>query len=408
MSQNKPSVEPPNGGWGWCIVGALFLSMGLGFGNYSCSSILFQAIMIDLDLPIGQLTWIACGFQLGRSLGSLAMPVFATRFGYRAPCMGIWLASGISYASTSLLYTPIVIYICLGFFLGFASGNTSVLCPVLINRYFTTKTTIALSISQIGVSLSTLILAPVTQLLIDNYAWRGAVLILGGFILNAVVASSLFRPINLKTDNAEVQSLSFAPAKRVLKKPLFWAALIYLGAPIIASCFAIVFSVPFAKRNIGASGIHSALVLSVYSFAGIIGKLFFGAIGDKFRDKVVIISMISLFCSGTLLGAIWFVDIYSVLVILIGVYSFFTSPIHVLYFHLIGSVVEKNDFKWAMSFIMFITAMFLVGVLPLAGLLVDALSDVRIMFVISACLYYTSVLMHIPILLKAKTSTNNK
>lgn len=49
--------------------------------------------------------------------------------------------------------------------------------------------------SSSGSGIGTFILAPAVQLLIENYSWRGALLILGGFVSNLCVCGALMRPL---------------------------------------------------------------------------------------------------------------------------------------------------------------------------------------------------------------------
>lgn len=46
-----------------------------------------------------------------------------------------------------------------------------------------------------GSGIGTFIMAPVTERLIDAYSWRGAVVVIGGIMLNLVVCGALFRPL---------------------------------------------------------------------------------------------------------------------------------------------------------------------------------------------------------------------
>lgn len=49
--------------------------------------------------------------------------------------------------------------------------------------------------SSLGSGIGTFILAPAVQVLIEHYSWRGALLILGGFVSNLCVCGALMRPL---------------------------------------------------------------------------------------------------------------------------------------------------------------------------------------------------------------------
>ncbi|XP_077438200.1 monocarboxylate transporter 12-B-like isoform X2 [Vanacampus margaritifer] len=87
------------------------------------------------------------------------------------------------------------LYISLGIFtgLGFALSYTPSIA--MVGRYFSKRKALAYGIAQSGSGIGTFILAPVVQVLIDHYSWRGAMLVLGGFVSNLCVCGALMRPV---------------------------------------------------------------------------------------------------------------------------------------------------------------------------------------------------------------------
>lgn len=55
-----------------------------------------------------------------------------------------------------------------------------------------------------GSGIGTFIFAPVTELLIQEYSWRGTLIIVGGIMLNLVVCGSIFRPLQEANDELEM------------------------------------------------------------------------------------------------------------------------------------------------------------------------------------------------------------
>lgn len=53
----------------------------------------------------------------------------------------------------------------------------------------------AYGIGLSGSGIGTFVLAPLVQLLIDLYSWRGALLVLSAFVANLCVCGALLRPI---------------------------------------------------------------------------------------------------------------------------------------------------------------------------------------------------------------------
>ncbi|MEQ2242613.1 hypothetical protein ILYODFUR_037695, partial [Ilyodon furcidens] len=77
--------------------------------------------------------------------------------------------------------------------LGFALSYTPVIA--MVGRYFSERKALAYGIALSGSGIGTFLLAPAVQLFIDHYSWRGALLILGGFVSNLCICGALMRPL---------------------------------------------------------------------------------------------------------------------------------------------------------------------------------------------------------------------
>lgn len=78
---------------------------------------------------------------------------------------------------------------------------------------FTQRRTLALGLAFSSIGLSSFAFNLLFQLLVELYAWRGALLILGGLSLNIVPCGALVRPRHRCKQPAKVgESLSCPPA----------------------------------------------------------------------------------------------------------------------------------------------------------------------------------------------------
>lgn len=59
---------------------------------------------------------------------------------------------------------------------------------------FTRRRALAVGLGFSSIGLSSFAFNPLFQLLVETYAWRGALLILGGLSLNIMVCGALIRP----------------------------------------------------------------------------------------------------------------------------------------------------------------------------------------------------------------------
>ena len=69
---------------------------------------------------------------------------------------------------------------------------------VSVTLYFEKRRSLATGLSMCGSGIGTIIFAPLVEILVDEYGWRGAALIMGGLVLNGCIFGSLLRPLELK------------------------------------------------------------------------------------------------------------------------------------------------------------------------------------------------------------------
>jgi MFS family permease len=81
------------------------------------------------------------------------------------------------------------------FFSGFGFGLMYLPAIVSVTCYFEKKRSLATGIAVCGSGLGTFVFAPLTEYLIDEYGWRGAVMIIAGLVLNCAILGALFRPV---------------------------------------------------------------------------------------------------------------------------------------------------------------------------------------------------------------------
>lgn len=87
--------------------------------------------------------------------------------------------------------------------LGFALCYTPAIA--MVGCYFQQRKALAYGIAMSGSGIGTFVLAPVVQLLIELYSWRGALLVLSAFVGNLCVCGALLRPIPVQVGEGEEQ-----------------------------------------------------------------------------------------------------------------------------------------------------------------------------------------------------------
>ncbi|KAG2463222.1 MOT12 protein, partial [Polypterus senegalus] len=269
LTKKVPIAAPPDGGWGWMIVAGCFLVTICTRAVTRCISIFFVEFQLYFGQDYSRTAWI-------HSLADCAT-----------------MLCGVGFA---LCYTPAI---------------------AMVGKYFFKRKALAYGIAMSGSGIGTFILAPVVQLLIEHYSWRGALFLLGGLVANLCVCGALMRPISLKeeeingilpTDEEKIYSKqhndlsAFSVCKtdhtskndcnrsclclqslqeyKFLLMPDFMVLAVSFLFLAYGCSIPFVYLVPYSL-SVGLSPQHAAFLMSVLGIIDIIGNITFGWLTDR-------------------------------------------------------------------------------------------------------------------------------
>ena len=305
--------------YGWRIVAVAFLTHCVTTG------IVFYSFGVFLNSLTEQFGWtraqVSFGFSLVAMCGAVYSPFVGRvvdRYGPRpsqltgacAMALGFFLLRGIN--SLAQFYILMGAVVALGSTaLGPLPSNTAVA------NWFVRQRGRALGISTAGISMGGVVFVPLTQFLIDHYGWRDALGLLGLFVLLATVPPvALFmrrspESMGLRPDGAAppAAGIRFDPTEEIERSWTPAQALSHRNFWLIAGAFALTVMglsatllhlITFLRdRGIGAR--DAAWVLGATAGVGVVGKLGFGALLDRFEQRRVIMWCFGLQAVGVML-----------------------------------------------------------------------------------------------------------
>ncbi|KAJ6638085.1 Monocarboxylate transporter 12, partial [Pseudolycoriella hygida] len=205
QSKSKPTTTekdnqewelvPPDGGWGWLVLAGSMLVNILVPGTVKSFGVLFVEFLEAFEASPSAAAWIpALCYFLYSSLGPLSS-ILSVKYSYRTVTLigGTFAAVGmmISYWASSVTY----LYISYGVFVGTGAGLSFPPTVYIVTSYFVRLRGLANGICISGSAFGSIILPPILRYLLENYGYRGAVLIMGGITLNTWVAAIFYEPV---------------------------------------------------------------------------------------------------------------------------------------------------------------------------------------------------------------------
>ncbi|XP_016995684.2 monocarboxylate transporter 12 [Drosophila takahashii] len=188
---------PPDGGWGWVVVFGSFMIHIVTDGMTYSFGIFYNEFLDYFNEGKGYTAWIA-SIMVGVTFSSGPISSsFVNRYG----CRAVTIAGAILAASCIIVsmfaQNVLTLIITIGFGTGLGFGLIYLPAIVSVTQYFEAKRSLATGIAVCGSGFGTFVFAPLTEYLIGNYGWRGAMLIIGGIVLNCIIFGAMFRPLEL-------------------------------------------------------------------------------------------------------------------------------------------------------------------------------------------------------------------
>ncbi|KAH8420135.1 hypothetical protein KR009_006163 [Drosophila setifemur] len=197
MEQVQPT--PPDGGWGWVVVFGSFMIHIVTDGMTYSFGIFYNEFLDYFNEGKGYTAWIA-SIMVGVTFSSGPISSsFVNRYGCRAVTIaGAILASSCIIVSM-FAQNVLTLILTIGFGTGLGFGLIYLPAIVSVTQYFEAKRSLATGIAVCGSGFGTFVFAPLTEYLIGSYGWRGAMLIIGGIVLNCIIFGAMFRPLEMDT-----------------------------------------------------------------------------------------------------------------------------------------------------------------------------------------------------------------
>ncbi|KAI2662856.1 Monocarboxylate transporter 13 [Labeo rohita] len=354
--QSPPQIAAPDGGWGWVVVGSLFFSSALVFGLIRSLGVFFVEFVQYFGESAQAVSWIT---SIGLAMQQLLSPIAAAAsnvFGTRPVVMLGGFLSGLGFILASQATSLLHLYLTMGLISGI--GWALIFTPTVasVMQYFAVRRSLAMGLGFTGIGLSSFAFSPLFQYLVEAYAWRGALLVLGGLSFNMIACGAVIRPLGkpnvvLKTENSSKLNKCSSLLSRIYEG--FELSLLshrgFLTYSIALTFFNAGYFIPYVhlvahSHHIGFTEYQAAAVISVTGVVDILGRVASGWFSDLGKMRMPHMLVVWTGLLGLSLMLIPAAVVYSGLIVVSLMYGFCAGAMTPLAFAVVPEIDHTGTY----------------------------------------------------------------
>lgn len=194
-SSKPPEQAPeiPDGGWGWVVVAASFLIATVADGLAFSYGLMHEKFVIYFKASEAKTSFIGSLFISVPLIAGPVMSALVDRYGCKKMTIVGGVASTIGLVAAAFCNSVGELYVTYGLMAGLGMGLLYVTAVVSIAYWFDKRRNLAVGLGSCGVGFGTFVYSPLTTYLLDEYEWRGALLLLAGTVLNVCICGAVMR-----------------------------------------------------------------------------------------------------------------------------------------------------------------------------------------------------------------------
>lgn len=411
---DTPQSAPPDGGWGWVVDLASFISIGFSYAFPKAITVFFKEIQQIFNTTYSEIAWISSIMLAVMYAGGPISSILVNKYGSRPVVMVGGVLCCLGMVSASFSTSVLELYLTIGFIGGLGLAFNLQPALTIIGKYFCKKRPMANGLAMAGSPVFLSTLAPFNQFLYNTYGWKGSFLILGAILLNACVAGSLMRPIGPKQTKSKnkISARVLQPGvKKSRKKKSTWEIinkyldfslfkhrgfLIYLSGNVIMflGFFApIIFLAPYAKDK-GIDEYSAALLLSIMAFVDMFARPAGGFIANSslVRPRIQYFFSFAIMFTGVCHLLCPLAEDYTSLVLYAVFFGLGFGSVSSVLFETLMDLVGAQRFSSAVGLVTVVECCPVLLGPPLAGKLVDETGEYKYMYMGCGAIVFLSSL----------------
>ncbi|KAK7105455.1 monocarboxylate transporter 14-like [Littorina saxatilis] len=187
--------KPPDGGWGWVIVFASLLANIIVDGITYTFGIMLPKFQEAFNQPKRTIA-LAGSLQVGTYLcAGPIVSALTNRYGCKKVTMIGSVVATAGFVLSVFAPSADILILTYGIIAGFGFGMMYLPAIVIVGYYFEEKRALATGIAVCGSGIGVFIMAPLSDLLLHEFGYKGTLLIMAGIVFNGAICGALMRPL---------------------------------------------------------------------------------------------------------------------------------------------------------------------------------------------------------------------
>ncbi|XP_077805852.1 monocarboxylate transporter 3 isoform X3 [Macaca mulatta] len=376
---------PPDGGWGWVVLGACFVVTGFAYGFPKAVSVFFRALMRDFGAGYSDTAWVS-SIMLAMLYGTGPVSsILVTRFG----CRPVMLAGGLLASAGMILASfatrLLELYLTAGVLTGLGLALNFQPSLIMLGLYFERRRPLANGLAAAGSPVFLSALSPLGQQLLERFGWRGGFLLLGGLLLHCCACGAVMRPPPGPGPRPEATPRT-RPRRRLLDLAVCTdrAFAVYAVTKFLMALGLFVPAILLVNyaKDAGVPDTDAAFLLSIVGFVDIVARPACGALAGlaRLRPHVPYLFSLALLANGLTDLSSARARSYGALVAFCIAFGLSYGMVGALQFEVLMAAVGAPRFPSALGLVLLLEAVAVLIGPPSAGRLVDALKNYEIIF----------------------------
>lgn len=299
------TVEVPRTEFTRAAIGVVALCFALNTLARGCGetfAVFYGPLLAEFGWGRGATASLYSAFMLALGLAGPVIGALFDRYGGRAIYVGGLAAYGTGFLVASRMTELWHGWLGLGLLVGIGTAATGMTPATgLISRWFDRNLGFAVSFAYSGFAFGSMLLAPLTGMMIEHGGWRWTYAVIGWALLalGAIVLLLPWQRIGRGVRGAPAIRRSLLPDRRVLGRVPFWGLILVFFMTSLATYAVQVQAVVYLEEA-GYDRLTATLVFGANSMMSVVGIVGAGWLSDRIGARLVATMAYSLSIFGIL------------------------------------------------------------------------------------------------------------